>query len=68
MKPKYFQSTFVQKVGGKTLIQFRCNETVLCQPPYIEGELDYAWVNITGINQYDKEQSEKAIGIKLLPL
>jgi hypothetical protein len=67
MKPKYFQKKS-KRVGDKTLIHFRCGETVLCQPPYYEGQVDYNWVNIKGVDRYDKEQSEKAIGIKLLPL
>jgi len=67
MKPKYFQRTSTA-VDGKTLIRFRCGETILCNPPYVKGKLDYVWINITGVNQYNQEESEKAIGIKLLPL
>jgi len=67
VKPKYFQKTSTS-VDGKSLVRFRCGETVLCQPPYLEGKMDYVWINVENVDQYNKKQSEKAIGIKLLPL
>ena len=65
-KAIYFRRNY--KVGDKTNVSFIPAITINCNPPYIAGELDSCWANVKGINPTNKEQSEKAIGMKLLPL
>ena len=66
MKKYFIRST--SKVNTKTLVTFIPGTTINCNPPYIKGVKDSCWANVTGINPTDKEQSENAIGMTLLPI
>ena len=64
---KYFIRTS-SKVGSDTLVIFIPATTINCTPPYVSGKRDSCWVYVTSVDQNDKEQSENAIGMSLLPI
>ena len=65
-KTKYLQYNG-PVVGCKRLANFVPAITIECNPPYIAGKVDSAWIT-AGANVYDKERCESLVGMVLLPL
>lgn len=56
------------RVGSRTHVSFIPAETIDCNPPYIAGKKDSCWANVKGVNIYNQEQCERAVGMKLLSI
>ena len=67
-KSKYFIRWTSNRVGSKTNVSFIPAETINCNPPYMAGKRDSCYARVDGVDCHDKEASERAIGMRLLPI
>ena len=67
-KQKYILKYDGNVVGNKMIVDFIPAETINCHPPYIAGKRNTCWVRYRNVDEYNKQQCEEAVGMKLLPI
>ena len=55
-------------VGSKRFCVFVPDITIECEPPFIAGKVDSCWARVSGVDPYNKDQCEHAIGMRLRPI